>query len=201
MGGEKFVERTLVLLKPDAVLRGITGLIMDRFERVGLKTVALKMIQASREQILKHMPIKDTQWIAGMGRKSLESYKTFGLNPNEEFGTDDPERIGMMILEWNIQYLLSGPVIAVVFEGVRAISLVRKIIGDTIPAKAMPGTIRGDFASNSTDYANAEKCSCKNVVHASGNQAEAEIEINVWFSPEEILSYERAEEKCMFKKI
>jgi len=199
MDSNKFVERTLVLLKPDAVLRGIVGPILKRFERVGLKIVALKMVMASRDQILQHLPIEDKEWILGMGRKSLESYVVFGLNPKEEFGTDDPEHIGRLILEWNIQYLLSGPIVATVLEGVRAISLVRKMVGDTIPARALPGTIRGDFSSNSPDYANAEKSSCKNMVHASENEPEADTEINVWFSANEIISYERADERTMFK--
>ncbi|NTU66985.1 MAG: nucleoside-diphosphate kinase [Candidatus Moranbacteria bacterium] len=192
------MERTLVLAKPDAVKRAIVGSIIKRFERAGLKLIGLKMLQASKEQLSIHFPIDDISWIGGMGSKSLEIYRANGMDPEEEFGTSDPIVIGRLILGWNFEYLLSGPVVAMVLEGVRAITVVRKIIGDTIPAKALPGTIRGDFSINSADFANSTQCSCNNVVHASGNPEEAQKEINLWFKEEELSIYKRADEGVMF---
>jgi len=197
---DKFIEKTLVLLKPDAVKRAIIGPVIQRFERVGLKVIGLKIIHATKEQLNRHFPTHDQAWIEGMGRKSIETYRINEMDPAEEFGTSDPMRIGMVILEWNFEYLLSGPLVALVLEGVRAVSVVRKIVGDTIPARALPGTIRGDFSINSADYANSVHCSCNNMVHASGNVEEAETECNIWFDSEELVSYERADEQTMFKK-
>lgn len=197
----RFIERTLVLIKPDAVLRGIIGQIIERFERVGLRIAGLKLLQPKKEQLDVHFPACDKAWISGMGKKSLENYEKFGMNPVEEIGTKDPFEIGKIILGWNYEYLLSSPVVAMILEGPRAISVVRKIIGHTIPAEALPGTIRGDFSINSTDHANAEKCACKNVVHASGNLEEARKECSVWFKADEFVSYVRADEQTMFSKM
>ncbi len=196
----EIIERTLVLIKPDAVLRGIVGLILERFERVGLKIIGLKLVRPTKEQLDIHFPAYDEEWISSMGKKSLENYSKFGINPIDVIGTEDAITIGRIILGWNYEYLLSGPVVAIIFEGPRAISVVRKIIGHTIPAEALPGTIRGDFSINSSDHANAEKCACKNVVHASSNLEEARKECEVWFSREELVSYAKAEEQVMFLK-
>ena len=199
MDENRFVERTLVLLKPDSVSRGICGQILSRFERAGLKLVGLKLLQATKAQLDGHFPVEDLSWIEGMGKKSLENYHTHGVDPEQELGTSDPKEIGKIILDWNYQYLLSGPVVAIVLEGVRAISVVRKLVGATIPTQAVPGTIRGDFSINSADFSNALQCSCKNVVHASGNQEEAEKECSVWFSADELVRYQRADENAMFR--
>jgi nucleoside-diphosphate kinase len=195
------IERTLVLIKPDAVLRGIAGSILERFERVGLRIVGLKLVQPRKEQLDIHFPSHDEDWIAGMGKKSLENYAKFEMDPIAILGTKDSLEIGKIILGWNYEYLLSGPVVAIILEGPRAISVVRKIIGHTIPAEALPGTIRGDFSVNSTDHANAEKCACKTVVHASGNLEEAKKECEVWFRADELVSYARADEQVMFSKM
>lgn len=197
----KFIERTLVLIKPDAVLRGIIGQIIERFERVGLRVAGLKLVQPKKEQLDIHFPACDKAWVSGMGKKSLENYEKLGINPVEEIGKKDPFEIGKIILGWNYDYLLSGPVAAIVLEGPRAISVVRKIIGHTIPAEASPGTIRGDFSINSTDHANAEKCACKNVVHASGNSEEADRECAAWFKVNELVNYARADKQAMFSKM
>lgn len=200
MKNNKFIERTLVLIKPDAVKRALIGSVIRRFERVGLKIIGLKITQATRKQLEHHFPTHDFVWIKNMGQKSIETYEMNGMDPAEEFGTADPVKIGLVILGWNFEYLLSGPLVAMVLEGVRAIATVRKIVGDTIPAKALPGTIRGDFSINSADYANSVQCSCNNVVHASGNLKEAETECNIWFDQGELVVYKRADEQVMFNK-
>jgi len=201
MENQRFIERSLVLIKPDAVFRGISGQIINRFERTGLKMVGLKIVNATKTQLDNHFPVHDESWLRGMGSKTLENYKEQNIDPVAELGASDALEIGKIILGWNYEYLLSGPVIAIVFEGVRAVEVIRKIIGHTLPVKAMPGTVRGDYSINSADYSNSVKCSCKNVVHASGNTEEAEKECGVWFKPAELISYKRSDELVMFNKL
>lgn len=193
-----FIERTLVLLKPDTVSRGISGQIVSRLERTGLKIVGMKMLMATKAQLDQHFPVNDADWIRGMGNKTLENYSIHGIDPETELGKSDPMEIGKIILSWNYTYLLSGPIIAIVLEGVRAVSATRKIIGSTLPSNALPGTIRGDFSINSADYSNSVKCSCKNVIHASGTVEEAEMECSIWFNPQELVEYIRSDERVMF---
>ena len=190
-------EKTLVVLKPDAVQRGIIGKIISRFERVGLKLVACKMLQVSRELADKHYPLSRREFIEGMGKKTLENYKDMGVDPIKEMGSDDPYEIGKKIRKWLVDMITSAPVLAMVWEGPHAVELVRKLIGHTLPLKANPGTIRGDFSFDSSYLANTGKRAIKNLIHASGDPEEAEYEVNLWFSKDEIHSYERAEEKVI----
>lgn len=186
------MEKTLVLLKPDAVQRGLAGEIITRFEKAGLKLVATKMVWPNRELAEKHYPPDRQEFIKGMGHKTLDSYKEAGHDPEANFGSADPHAIGLQLQKWLVDFLTSGPVIALVLEGENAIKLVRDIAGHTIPAKAEEGTIRGDYSDDSAIKANAEKRSIKNLVHASGDRAEAELEIGLWFSGDELHSYEKA---------
>jgi len=190
-------EQTLMLFKPDALKRGLVGVIFERLERAGLKIVACKLVSATRKQLNGHFHGSD-EWVRGMGEKSLETYREYKLNPVDIFGTDDPFQIGLKLKEWNYYYLSLGPVMVVVLQGIHAIDTVRKLIGNTLPYKAMPGTIRGDFSINAPDLANLVGSACKNLVHASGNQAEAQQEIANWFEPAEILSWERADDFVHF---
>ncbi|MGC9467902.1 MAG: nucleoside-diphosphate kinase [Anaerolineae bacterium] len=190
-------EKTLVLLKPDAVARGLSGEIIRRFELAGLKIVALKMVHPTEEMAAGHYSGPD-EWIRGMGQKTLDSFKEFDMDVEAVLGTTDPFEIGSMVRNWLITYVASGPVVAMVLEGVHAITAVRKMIGFTIPARAEPGTIRSDYAIDSNTLSSLEKRSTKNLVHASGNPEEAAQEIAYWFDPEEILDYERASERAMF---
>jgi nucleoside-diphosphate kinase len=191
------VERTLVLIKPDGVKRGIVGRVLTRFEETGLKIVALKLVQATREHVENHYP-NTPEWIRGMGEKTLHTYQEQGKDPLAEIGTVDPMDIGTMIKNWNVDYLTSGPLIALVLEGTHAISVVRKICGFTLPAFADPGTIRGDFSTTSPIIANDLKKAVRNLVHASSDAQEATYEINHWFSEDELISYEGAAESVMF---
>jgi nucleoside-diphosphate kinase len=191
------VERTLVLVKPDAVMRGIVGKVLTRFEEVGLKIVGLKMTQATREHVQSHYP-NTTEWIRGMGEKTVKAYRDQGKDPLQEIGTDDPLEIGSMIKNWNVDYLTSGPLVALVVEGAHAISVVRKMCGFTLPAFAEPGTIRGDFSFTSPIVANELKRAVRNLVHASSDGEEASYEIGHWFSRDELCSYDTAAESVMF---
>lgn len=180
------MEKTLVLVKPDAVKRNLVGEIIGRFEKAGLKLVAAKMVRPDHDLAHKHYPTQRREFIEGMGHKTLGSYKEGGMSPKEHLGTDDPHEIGLMVQSWLADFLSSGPVMAIVLEGKGAIQQVRDIAGHTIPANADPGTIRGDFSDDDPIKANAEKRAIHNLVHASGDKEEADFEINLWFTPDEL---------------
>lgn len=183
------MERTLIILKPDAVQRGLVGEIISRFEKAGLKILATKMIWPDHELAKKHYPSEREEFIKGMGHKTLESHKEERQDVSVIFGTQDPHAIGLQLQKWLVDFLVSGPVIALVFEGNNAIKQARDIAGHTIPAKAESGTIRGDYSDDTAIRANAEKRSIKNLVHASGDKDEADFEINLWFTEEELHPY------------
>jgi nucleoside-diphosphate kinase len=112
-------------------------------------------------------------------------------------GTDDPHEIGLRVQEWLVEFLTSGPALALVLEGPHAVELVRKIVGVTLPSNAQPGTIRGDYSFDSSALANAQKRPIRNLVHASGDIDEAEFEIALWFQPDELLEYDTIHQKHM----
>lgn len=194
-------ERTLVLIKPDAVMRGLIGVICQRFEQTGLKIVACKMVFPTRKLLDGHFP-KSEDWVRGMGEKTLETYREYEIDPEylciEILGTADALAIGQKIKEWNYRYLTLGPVMAMVLEGIHAVDTVRKLIGYTLPYKASPGTIRGDFSINAPDLANMVGSACKNLVHASGTIEEAEQEIANWFSTAELVAWQRTDDFVHF---
>lgn len=183
-------EKTLVLIKPDGVKKHLVGETLKRFESRGLKIIALEMIWPTKEQMDLHYP-KDKDWITGLGKNTVKSYKEFEISTTlkEDYGTEEPYEIGVKVRGWLLDFMTSGPIVKIVIEGLHAIKMVRKIIGQTIPAFAEPGTIRGDFSIDSPDLANAKKRAVKNLIHASGNKEEAEHEIQHWFAPEELHSY------------
>ncbi|MHB8926293.1 MAG: nucleoside-diphosphate kinase [Bacillota bacterium] len=191
------LEKTLILVKPDGVQRGLVGAILGRFEQVGLKIVALRVVHPSREQAEKHYP-NTPEWIEGMGQKTLQSYKENGVDPIAEVGTDDPRKIGEMVKQWNIEYLSSGPVVACVLEGYHAIQVVRKMCGHTLPLAAAPGTIRGDYSTASPIVANALRHAIRNLIHASSTTDEADHEVAHWFPQGGLSSYRRSDETAMF---
>jgi nucleoside-diphosphate kinase len=180
-------------MKPDAVKRGIVGEILHRFERAGLKIVGMKLVSVTDELAEKHYLTNDTQ-VVGMGNKTLADCEKFGIDPLKAMGTNDPRKVGEMIWKWNLTFLKSGPVLAIVLEGAHAVENIRMMVGPTLPSIALPGTIRGDFALDSAISANARNRAIYNLVHASGTVDEAEREINLWFKPEELLSYRRVHE-------
>ena len=161
------VERSLVVCKPDAVQRGIVGEILQRFERVGLKIVGMKMVMPNEDQYRAHY---------------------------EDIGKMITRR-GEQAFRYNLNYMMTGPVIAIVLEGVEAVPLVRKIVGPTEPKSAEMGTIRGDYSHMSFGYSDAKGMGVPNLVHASGNAEEAKKEIALWFKPEELYDYSDLNEK------
>lgn len=190
-------EQTLILAKPDALQRGLIGEIIGRFELKGYKLIALKMTKPSKDHVRKHyLPTK--QQLEGMGNKTLENFKKHSIDPVKQMGSSDPMKIGEIINEWNVDFLSSGPVVAIVLQGLHAVEMGRKIVGATIPANAEMGTIRGDFSSDSPLLANQDKRTIRNLVHASGSVEEAEREIKHWFTPKELHDYKRADEEVIY---
>jgi len=190
-------ERTVILVKPDGVKRALVGKIIGRFEEAGLKMKALKMVWVDADHVAKHYTDKE-EFLRGMGQKTLDTYEKYGKDANEELGTDDALEIGKMVRQWNIDFITSGPVVAVMLEGIHAVDTVRKIVGSTLPVFSEPGTIRGQFSVDSPALANEKKRAVKNLIHASGNIEEAEFESKLWFREEEIYDYKRADESVMF---
>ena len=161
------IQRTLILFKPDAVQRGIVGEILTRFERVGLKIIATKMIFPNKEHYYKH-------------------YESIGKMVS---------RRGEKAFDMVLDFMTQGPVIAMVFEGVEAVDLVRKLVGGTEPKSAMPGTIRGDYSHMSFGYADEAGKGIPNLIHASGDPKEAAEETAHWFKDHEIYDYPTPREK------
>lgn len=166
------IERTLIVFKPDSVQRGIVGEILTRFERAGFKIVGAKMLQPSQNHYYHHY---------------------------EEIGKMITRR-GQEAFDMTVRMMCEGPVIAFVIEGIEAVAMVRKMVGTTEPKASLPGTIRGDYAHISFDYADSEKVGICNIIHASGSQEDAEKEIDYWFSEPELYSYETVYEKFTQRK-
>jgi len=181
-------QKTLVVIKPDGVERRLVGEIISRFEKVGLKMIACKLIVISKEVAFKHYGYGEG-WFLKVGKKVLRFYKEHGKDPHEELGAMEPEEIGKLVQKWNVDYLTEGPVLAMIWQGDHAVEVVRKIVGSTYPNQAPPGTIRGDYAVDSPLTSDTEKRSVRNLIHASGAPDEAELEIQLWFREEEIHSY------------
>jgi nucleoside-diphosphate kinase len=191
------MERTLVVLKPDAIQRGLAGEIIGRFEKIGLKIIGAKMFQPDKDLGNKHYPKERREWVEGLGNNTLRSYKEQGLDVNKQFGSEDAYKIGLAVHKWLVDFISSGPVLALVLEGPHAIGVTRKIIGATTPESAQPGTIRGDYSFDSPAAANAGQRPIRNLVHASGNKEEADFEIDLWFKSGELFDYEAIHQEHM----
>lgn len=173
-------EKTVLLIKPDAVKRGLIGEIIKRIEKRELRVVALQMFHPTKKQIDAHYP-KSEKWIIRLGEKTLIAFDKVGIDPAKEFGTNNTKIIGRNVRTWLVEYMIAGPIVKMVVEGPHAIDMVRKIIGATMPSDAMIGTIRGDFSVDSGVIANTERRVVSNLVHSSENKEEAEHELKYWF--------------------
>lgn len=187
------IQRSLILLKPDAVQRGIMGEILHRFERAGLKVIGAKLILADIERAKVHYR-KDEAWHKKIGEINKKDCEKYGVAIKTVFGTEDPVEIGREINKWLYDLLLAGPVFALVLEGPNAVDKIRSLVGSTYPDTAVPGTIRGDFGLDSAYSSLIRKRSVYNLIHSSGTVDEAAEEIKLWFQPEELLSYRRIHE-------
>jgi nucleoside-diphosphate kinase len=186
-------ERTLIVIKPDGVQRGLIGEIVKRFERVGLKLTGIKMFVPTADFIEKHYTV-DPEWRRITGEKTIKSYRDKGLEPP----CDDPYKVTEIILNNLKKFMAAGPAIAMVWEGLHAVKLVRKLVGGTEPFTSDVGTIRGDFVLDSYQLADADNRAIRNLIHASGSVEEAQKEIDLWFKPEEIINYRLAQEKILY---
>ena len=188
-------EKTLVIVKPDGVQRSLIGEIIRRYERVGLKLVAMKMGMPDEDMATKHYyEVGGDEWIEEVGRKARAAYEKKG----EESPYKTNKENGWAVLKSNAKYLSSGPVVAMIWEGHAAVELVRKITGATAPLLADVGTIRGDFTLDSYALADTDQRSVRNLIHASGAVDEAEKEIKIWFEKDEVLKYNHVQEKILY---
>jgi nucleoside-diphosphate kinase len=185
------MEQTFVMIKPDGVKRGVVGEILHRFERMGLKIVAMKMVMPSEELLLKHYQSDKEATLLRWGEKTLATYKKYGKDAKKDFGTEDPLELGKLVNKWLFDYVQSGPVLAMILEGRHAVENVVNLAGPTMPVSAPAGTIRGDFSTDSAAYANIERRGVMNLIHISASLEEANFEKMLWFSPSEIHSYKR----------
>lgn len=186
-------ERTLVVIKPDGIQRTLIGEIVRRFERAGLKMTAVKMLVPTQEHIEKHYTL-DPEWRRITGEKTIKGYKDKGMEPP----SNDPYEITAKILKNLIKYMTSGPVIAMVWQGVHAVKIVRKLVGGTEPLTSDVGTIRGDYVLDSYQLADVSGRSVRNLIHASGSVAESENEIKHWFKKNEIIDYRLVQEQILY---
>lgn len=185
-------ERSLVLLKTDAVQRSLVGEIIKRFEQTGLKISALKMLEATEEQLLSHYS-KDDAWYLKKGEGIVAELKEQGKEIDRE-----PIEYGKDIIRTVVKYMMASPIVALVFEGNKAVSVVTKIVGTTEPSTSDVGTIRGDYTVDSFGHATFENRAVRNLVHQSESPEEAEREIKIWFTDNEIMHYTTAQERIMY---
>ncbi len=170
MKKNELIQRSLILFKPDAVKRGLVGEILNRFERVGLKIIGMKMVKPNKAHYYKH-------------------YEDIGKVVS---------RRGEKVFNELMEYMLSEPIIAVALEGVEAVSVIRKLVGATESKAAAPGTIRGDYSHISFAYGNIINAATANLVHASGDPEEARLEVAHWFSDAELFEYKTCADKYIF---
>jgi nucleoside-diphosphate kinase len=186
-------ERTLVIIKPDGVQRSLVGEIIGRFERVGLKMIAMKFAVPEAEMVEKHYTL-DPEWKRKVGEKAIESYTKKGQTPP----TSDPLAIGDQVVESLKKYMTSGPTLIMAWQGAHAVELIRKLVGGTEPRSSDVGTIRGDFVLDSYSMADADGRAIRNLIHASGSVDEAKQELAHWFTDKELVDYRLVQESILY---
>lgn len=187
-------ERTLVLIKPDAVLRKLIGEIVTRFEKKGLKIVAMKMQWPTKAQVEKHYTDSE-EWLLGTGQRTYDGYLEKGMEPPAQ-----PRDLGLNTRRKLIESLRAGPVVAMVIEGAHAIEVVRKMRGATSPLFADVGTIGFDYSLESYELSDAGDWAIKNIIHGSDSPENAAAEMKIWFNEGEIHDYTSAEDHILYTK-
>lgn len=185
-------ERTLVIIKPDGVQRALLGAIINRFERTGLKFIAMKFLVPQAEQCWKHYN-KDEEWFLKKGARIIEDRKAHGMpieKETMEYGKD--------IIQANVDFFTSGPVLAFVIEGNQSVAIVKKIVGGTEPTTSDVGTIRGDFTVDSYALSSLDNRAVRNLAHCSDSPEEAEREIPLWFNERELVAYRLVGEQILY---
>ena len=185
-------ERTLVILKPDAIQRGLIGDLLKRFESTGLKLVAMKMIVPKEEIVWQHYN-KDEVWFQSKGEKLVENLKAAGRPVEKEAIEYGREIIGALV-----KFMTASPVIPMVWEGNQSVSIIKKLVGGTEPATSAVGTIRGDYTLDSYEISNLDNRAVRNLVHCTDDPSESEREISLWFNQEEIINYRLIAEQMLY---
>lgn len=164
------IQQTFVLIKPDAIERGLTSEIIRRYKKAGLKVVKQKTVMAPLDIVKKHYP-EDPDYLRTIGEKTIAAGQKVSSAKDQ----------GRKVVTWLRKFITSSPVVAMILQGENAVDKVREITGFTDPATAKKGTIRGDLGTDSILKANKEERPVYNLLHASGSMEEAEKEINLWF--------------------
>ena len=185
-------ERTFVIVKPDGVQRSLVGEIIKRFERTGLKLIGLKLTVLDKERIWKHYN-KDDAWYEKKGKRIAEDRAAAGLSAEKE-----PIEYGKDIIRALEKFMTAGPVIMMAWEGNSAVSIVTKITGGTEPSTSDVGTIRGDFTIDSYNIAAIDDRAVRNLIHCSDTPENAETEIALWFTPEELFAYRLVGDEILY---
>lgn len=193
------MEKTLLIIKPDAVKRAMIGTIIETFEKTGLKLLAAKMVRPEADVIRNHYP-GTNEWLVEMGNKTLASFKQAGTDVQKVMGTEDPTKLGQFVYDRLIKYWQEGPIVAMVFEGPNAVSVARKLRGHTIPALSEPGTLHATYSYDSSTLSSTLDRVVKTFIHASGSVEEAEREIKYWFKDEKFESYVREVDSLYLSK-
>ena len=185
-------ERTFVILKPDAIQRGLIGELISRFEKVGLKMVALKMIMATEQQCWDHYN-KDEAWFLKKGANIMKNREDLGMPVEKEaleYGKD--------IIRALVKFMTAGPILPIIFEGNQAVGIVKKIVGGTEPLTSEVGTIRGDYTLDSYELSSYDDRAVRNLIHCSDQTEESEREIKIWFNESEIINYRLVAEGIIY---
>ncbi len=185
-------ERSLVIVKPDGVQRGLMGEILRRIERTGLKFAAVKFLLPEAEQCWTHYN-KDEEWFLKKGTRIVEDRKAHGMPIEKEaieYGKD--------IIQSNVDFFTSGPVLAMVIEGNQSVAIVKKLVGGTEPTTSDVGTIRGDLTVDSYALSSLDNRAVRNLIHCSDSPEEAEREIKIWFDEKEIIKYRLVSEQILY---
>jgi nucleoside-diphosphate kinase len=184
-------ERTLVIVKPDGVQRGLIGETIKRIEQTGLKLVALKITRATEDLCWEHYQ-KDDTWYQEKGANTIKNLETANLPIEKEaieYGKD--------IIKQLVSFMTAGPVVPMVFEGNQAVGIVKKLVGSTEPLSSDVGTLRGDFTIDSYDLATVENRAVRNLIHCTGDAGEEDREIDLWFNSAEIMDYTTINERTL----
>jgi nucleoside-diphosphate kinase len=185
-------EKTFVILKPDAIQRGLIGELIKRFEAAGLKLIAMKFVLADEDKLWKHYN-KDEAWFQKKGEITIKNRQDMGMPVEKEaieYGKD--------IIRALVKFMSCGPVVQMIWEGNQAIGVVKKIVGGTEPTTSDVGTIRGDLTLDSYELANRDERAVRNLVHCSDEVSEAEREIKLWFDEKEIMGYRLVAESILY---
>ncbi len=189
-------ERTFVLLKPDAIQRGLVGDIINRFEKIGLKIVAMKMHRLEEEKIWIHYN-KDDAWYTRKGQGIVDNRTKLGMPIEKEaieYGKD--------IIRAMVTFMMASPCLSIVIEGNSAQAVVKRLVGGTEPTTADTGTIRGDYSLDSYFLCDVDGSrGMRNLIHCT-DPADGETawqrETNIWFTADEVLNYRLVSEAMLY---